>query len=422
MIKTDYKYSSIDLEQLKTIEQRIFDVVNDFENKRCLGNDFIGWYTYLDDVSGELLDRINRDAQEITDNYDVLVVCGIGGSYLGARAVIEAIKGFIYSGVEIIYLGNTFDERYTADVLRYLENKNFCVNVISKSGGTLETATSFRLLKRMLKEKYGKEYNKRIYAITDQFDGCLRKMADEEGYKTYCIPKDVGGRYSVFTPVGLLPLAAAGVDIGSFVEGAKQARSHVAIKDVGGNVAYQYAGYRYLQYSKGKTVELFASYTPYLNMLSEWWKQLFGESEGKNGKGLFPASVTFSTDLHSLGQFVQEGTKLCFITQLKVLNKGVLKIGVEDNDVDNLNYLKDRTLGEINLIAQEGTNKAHYQIGDVDNFTFVMDVVNEFSVGYMLFVFMYSCMISAGLLGVNAFDQPGVEFYKKEMKSLLKKY
>lgn len=421
MIKTDFKYSSIKLEDLKKYENDVLRIVQNFENKNCKGNDFIGWFSYVSDLGLDFINNIKKDAEEIKEKFDVLVVCGIGGSYLGSRAVIESLKGFKNTDIEILYLGNTFDERYIRDVINYLNDKNFCVNVISKSGTTLETAIAFRILKDILVKKYGEGYVDRIYATTDEFDGCLRKMSSLENYKSYVIPKNVGGRYSVFTPVGLLPIAVAGIDIEKFVLGAKKALEDVCVKDINVNIAYQYSIYRYMQYLKNNRVELFATYSPYLCMLAEWWKQLFGESEGKENKGLFPSSVNFSTDLHSLGQFVQQGSKILFITQLKVLNSGDLKAPKNENDVDNLNYLCDISLDKINLIAQEGTNKAHYDIGGVDNFTFVIDEVNDKIIGYFMFTMMYSCMLSANLLGVNPFDQPGVEFYKKEMKNLLKK-
>lgn len=421
MLKSDYSYSSIKMEDLKPYEGKILNIVKEFEDGCCKGNDFIGWYDYIKEFDEVLLDVIEFDARNICEKYDTLVVCGIGGSYLGSRAVIEAVKGLNKGNIEVVYMGNTFDDRYTKDMLDYLDKRNFCVNVISKSGSTLETAVAFRMLKSKLMDKYGDDYKYRVYATTDEFDGCLREMVDKEGYKSYVIPKDIGGRYSVFTPVGLLPMAVAGLDVRSFVKGAKNAVEDLNNKDLRENVAYQYSVYRYLQFSKNKKVELFASYSPYLGMVSEWWKQLFGESEGKENKGLFPASVNFSTDLHSLGQFVQQGSKILFITQLKNVGIGNLMIGETLDDSDHLNYLKGISLGKINLAAQEGTNKAHFYNGEVDNFTFVIDNIDEYNVGYFMFVMMYSCMLSANLLGVNPFDQPGVEFYKKEMKELLKK-
>ena len=419
-MELNYGYSSIKLNDLKKYETQINEIVNKFNNKECLGNDYIGWYDYPFNIKDDEIEDMIKTAEDIRNKCDVFVVCGIGGSYLGARAVIESVKGFVDKEIEIVYFGNTFDERYLNDVVNYLKDKEFCVNVISKSGSTLETALAFRMLKQLLEEKYGEEAASRIYATTDETNGCLRQMTEEKKYKSYVIPQNVGGRYSVFTPVGLLPVAVAGVNIKELLGGAKDAIINVVNKSFEENIACQYAAYRYHQYINGNKIELFTSYSPYLSMVSEWWKQLFGESEGKENKGLFPASVNFSTDLHSLGQFVQEGSKVLFITQIKVLDKGVLKIKMDNENMDNLNYLGQFTFAEINLKAQEGTNTAHYNIGGVDNLTFEIEKINEFNVGKLLYIFMYSCMISAGLLEVNAFNQPGVEFYKAEMKKLLK--
>lgn len=421
MTNLDYTYSSVKLNDLKKHEKTIQEIVERFKNKNCEGNDYLGWYQFPINIKDYEVDAINAAAIQIKKSGNVLVVCGIGGSYLGARAVIEAIKGFYKSDIEIIYMGNTFDEKYTKDTIEYLKNKDFCVNVISKSGSTLETAVAFRLLKELMDNKYGEAANKRIYVTTDKENGCLRKMTEDAGYCSFVIPEDVGGRYSVFTPVGLLPLAVAGVDIKEFLSGAKSSYNDFNNDSLEKNVSYQYAAYRYEQYlSKSKNIEVFASYSPYLNMIAEWWKQLFGESEGKNGKGLFPASVTFSTDLHSLGQFIQEGSKNLFITQLKVLDSGNLYVEKFEDDVDGLNYLKDISLDEINKSAQEGTNKAHF-CGEVDTLSIIINSINEYNIGYILYSFMCSCMISAYLLGVNPFNQPGVEFYKREMKKILKK-
>lgn len=421
MIKTDYTYSYLKMNKLKKYERKLNNIVRDFERKECEGNDFIGWYEYPNNISDDLLECINKDANKIKKMCDVFVVCGIGGSYLGARAVIEAIKGYKKQDVEIIYVGNTFDELYLKDVLSYLDDKHFCVNVISKSGSTLETAVAFRFLRKKLEEKYGENYYHRVFVTTDETKGCLNKIAKDKEFVMYGIPDDIGGRYSVFTPVGLLPMAVAGVDICSFVKGARLAYSDLKKKNIEENIAYQYAAYRYINYKKGKSVEIQATYSPYLNMLSEWWKQLFGESEGKDDKGLFPSSVNFSTDLHSLGQFIQQGKKCFFISQLMIRGENNLKLPFDEEDDDGLNYLSDIYVNEMNLCAQEGTNKAHHDIGGVDNFTFAIKFIDETSLGYLMYVFMFSCMLSASLLKVNPFNQPGVEFYKKEMKKILKK-
>lgn len=420
MIDVEYEYSKVKLNDLIKYENKILNIVSCFEKGNCLGSDSIGWYDYPLMDHKKLIEQIKFDATKIAENSDVFVVCGIGGSYLGARAVIEALKGF-KQDVEIMYLGNTFDEKYIKKCLDYLKDKDFSINVISKSGGTLETMICFRLLKDLLYSKYGENAKNRIYATTDPDDGVLRKMAEKENYKSYPIPKNIGGRYSVFTPVGLLPLAVAGVDIEKFLLGAQLAYKDFQTKSINDNIPFQYAAYRYHQYLNNSKIEIFASYSPHLDMSAEWWKQLFGESEGKDGKGLFPTSVNFSADLHSLGQYIQQGVKMFFITQLKIIGHGSITVKEQKDDCDNLNYLSELTLNEINLKAQEGTNSAHYQIGGVDNFTFIMKDINEQSIGYLFYTFMLSCMISANLIEVNPFNQPGVEFYKSEMKKLLKK-
>ena len=422
MLRLDYSYSSIKLARLKKYEKKINDIVTNFKNKKCEGNDFLGWYDYCLKITDKDFERIEKCAENIRKTSQVFVVCGIGGSYLGTRAVVEAIKGYYSNDIEIIYLGNTFNEKYTKDVLNYLKDKDFSVNVISKSGSTLETAIAFRLLKELLEEKYGEDAKSRIYATTDAKKGSLRELTEKEKCESFVIPSDVGGRYSVFTPVGLLPLAVKNVNIREFVNGAVNCFETLKNTSMEGNVAYQYAAYRYVQYlKKKKKVELLATYCPYYTMLSEWWKQLFGESEGKNSKGLFPSSVTFSTDLHSLGQYIQEGNKLLFVTQLKFKNSGSLFLKEDKENLDGLNYLSEFSLEEINGFAQEGTNKAHYEIGNVDTLSLCIDEMNEKSLGYLLFFFMFSCMISAYLLNVNPFNQPGVEFYKDEMKKKMKK-
>jgi glucose-6-phosphate isomerase len=422
-MKLNYTYSSVKYNDLTKYSNEISEIVNKFNKKDCLGNDFLGWYEYPSNITEETFCEIENAAKKIKEISDVLVVCGIGGSYLGARAVIEAVRGFYNTDVEIIYLGNTFDEKYISDTLKYLENKSVCVNVISKSGTTLETATAYRLLKSLLVKKYGENNIKdRIYVTTDEKRGCLREETNKEDYCSFVIPDDVGGRFSVFTPVGLLPLAASGVNIREFVKGAKEFKGHFETAGFENNLAYQYAAYRYNMYLNNNiTTELFVTYSPYLNMISEWWKQLFGESEGKEGKGLFPASVNFSTDLHSLGQFIQQGNKMLFITQLKNMEKGNLSVEEDKENLDGLNYLSSLTIDDINKAAQEGTNKAHYNDGGVNNLTIELENVSDKTIGELLFFFMCSCMISAYLLKINPFDQPGVEFYKQEMKKILKK-
>lgn len=421
MISVDYTYSNLKLKHIKRKQNKILKIVENFENGMCVGKEYTGWKDFASRINKEKIDEIQKEAKKIQKNSNVFVVCGIGGSYLGARAVIEALRGYIKNNIEIMYIGNTFDERYTSDVLNYLKEKDFSINVISKSGSTLETAYAFRMLKDLLVSKYGEKSDERIYVTTDPENGCLREMANEHNWKTFDIPSNIGGRYSVITPVGLLPMAVANVDIEKFLQGVKKAEEDLKFQNIEKNIAYQYAAYRNIQYKKNKKIEIFSSYSPYLNMVAEWWKQLFGESEGKDGKGLFPSSVNFSTDLHSLGQFIQQGKKEFFITQLKIEGDDKLYLKEEDENKDNLNYLSKFSLNQINKKAQEGTNIAHHTLGNVDIFTFEVKKIDEINIGYLLYTLMYSCMISAYLLGVNPFNQPGVEFYKSEMKKLLKK-
>ena len=422
MLRVDLSHTGIE-QELKNYTDKVKELHKVIHEKTGAGNDFLGWVDWPKDYDYEEVNAIIEASKKINEECDTLVVCGIGGSYLGAASAIEMLNGlFSDSKVKIIFMGNTFSSTYTAQVLKYLEDKEFAINVISKSGTTTETSIAFRLVKELAIKKYGKaKANSRIYATTDKARGALKNESNIEGYKTFVIPDDIGGRYSVLTAVGLLPIAVSGQDIREILAGAAQARLDFENDNLESNAAYQYAVARYILNKKGYPVEMFVTYEPHFQKLGEWWKQLFGESEGKNQKGLFPASVVFSTDLHSLGQFIQDGSEISFLTQIKILSNGVLKLSEDCCDVDNLNYLKETSLNEINLIAQEGTNKAHYK-GGIDHFSFELDEINEFNVGFLLFVFMYSCMLSAGLLGVNPFDQPGVELYKQEMKKMLKKY
>ena len=405
----------------------ISKIIRGILNKTNVGNDFLGWVDYPLNIKQSLIDDINNTANRIASNYDVLVVCGIGGSYLGTRAVIESLQGVgpkSKSRIEIVYFGNTFSPTYTHQVIEYLKHKNFCINVISKSGTTTETSLAFRLLKKELEARYRKEeVQKRIIATTDSNKGLLRKLANQEGYKTYVMPDDVGGRYSVFTPVGLLPIAVAGIDITKLINGAKSAYKSYLNADVNRNVAAQYAIIRnYMHVQMGKSVELYTVYEPHLVMLNEWLKQLFGESEGKEGKGVFPCSVCYSTDLHSLGQFVQDGSKIMFETNIQV-EKPLYDLIIPNaaNDTDELNYLANKNLSWVNKQAFNGTKKAHTVDGKVNNLDIILDELNEEVIGNLLYFFMVSCALSSYLLEINPFNQPGVEIYKKNMFELLGK-
>ncbi len=394
------------------------------KTKKGLGSDFLGWSTWPFDYDVAEFNKVKRLAKTIQEKAEVLVVCGIGGSYLGTRAALEMIQGLYPARkLEIVFLGNTFSSTYIVQALDHIKDKSVYVNVISKSGTTTETAMAFRMLKQFLEHKYGKaEAKNRIIATTDKAKGTLKTFADKEGYETLTIPDDIGGRYSVLTSVGLLPIAAAGIDIDAMMEGAKAAALDCANDDLEVNTAYQYAVMRRLMEKEGKSVELLVSYESQMAMVAEWWKQLFGESEGKEDKGLFPASVNFSTDLHSMGQFVQEGKKILFETLLMV-NKPLLNaVFPEDADnLDSMNYLSGKTLDEVNKAAMKGTLIAHHDEAGIPNMILTIDDFSARSFGYMAQWFFIACGMSVYLLGVNPFNQPGVEVYKKNMFKLLGK-
>ena len=391
--------------------------------KTGAGNDFLGWVDWPVNYDKEELARIKEDAKYVRDNFDILVVCGIGGSYLGARSALEALNGLKSPDkLEIIFMGQTFSPNYVAQVMDYLKGKNFAINVISKSGTTTETSISFRLLKELLEKQVGKEKaRKAIFATTDKEKGALKTLANKEGYKTYVLPSDIGGRYSVFTAVGTFPLACAGIDVEALINGAKQARDDIQSQPLSINKCYQYAVMRDYMYRHNKPVEMYVTYEPQMSQISEWLKQLFGESEGKEHKGLFPSSATFSTDLHSLGQFIQDGTPLLFETIINVMNpNGDVAIPHDDEDLDGLNYLEGKNLAFVNQKAFEGTLQAH-EDGGVPCNVICVDKLDAYNLGYLFYFFMRACAMSAYLLEINPFNQPGVEVYKKNMFHLLGK-
>ena len=392
--------------------------------KTGAGNDYLGWVDWPEEYDREELERMKKDAQYVRDHFDILVVCGIGGSYLGARAALEALNGLKNQDkLEIIFMGQTFSPNYIAQVLKYLEGKNFAINVISKSGTTTETSISFRLLKELLEKQIGKEAAKKaIYATTDKEKGALKTLCNIEGYATYVLPGNIGGRFSVLTPVGLFPLAAAGIDVDAMLLGAKEARRAYDNADIDHNLCYQYAVTRDYMYRHNKPVEMYVTYEPQMSQISEWLKQLFGESEGKEKKGLFPASATFSTDLHSLGQFVQDGSPLLFETILNIEqpNDDVV-IPHDDADLDGLNYLEGKNLAFVNQKAFEGTLKAHTEDGGVPCNVLTIEKLDAKTLGHLFYFFMRACAMSAYLLEINPFNQPGVEIYKKNMFHLLGK-
>ena len=392
------------------------------------GSDFLGWLDLPVNYDKEEFARIQAAAKKIQGDSDVLVVIGIGGSYLGARAAIEFCKGQMYNGVreagipEVYFVGNNISSAYLNDVVKIIGERDFSVNIISKSGTTTEPAIAFRIFKKLLEEKYGKEGAKgRIYATTDKARGALKALSDAEGYETFVVPDDVGGRFSVLTAVGLLPIAAAGVDIEAMMKGAQDAREVCKGGDMSTNPSFQYAALRNILYRKGKGTEILVNYEPALTMMGEWFKQLYAESEGKDHKGIFPTAANFSTDLHSIGQFIQDGTRNLFETVLWVNNsrsEAVIEEAAED--IDGLNYLAGKTVQFVNSKAYQGTLMAHMD-GGTPNIIIEIDVADAYHFGYLVYFFEKACGLSGYLLGVNPFDQPGVEAYKKNMFALLGK-
>lgn len=394
------------------------------------GSDYLGWIDLPVNYDKEEFSRIQKAAEKIKKDSDVLLVIGIGGSYLGARAAVEALHHSFFTALpkekrnapQIIFTGNNISSSYMQDIIDLLDGKDFSINVISKSGTTTEPAIAFRIFRKLLEEKYGKEEAiKRTYVTTDKARGALKTVADEEGMETFVIPDDVGGRYSVLTAVGLLPIAASGLDIEAMMKGAAAAREDFSSSELSENAAYQYAAIRNVLYNKGKVVEMLINYEPALQYFAEWWKQLFGESEGKDGKGIYPSSANFSTDLHSLGQYVQEGRRIMFETVVKVDKpKHELTINEIEKDLDGLNYLAGKTVDFVNNKAFEGTLLAHTD-GGVPNLIVSIPQLDEYTFGYLVYFFEKACAMSGYLLGVNPFDQPGVEAYKVNMFALLGK-
>ena len=394
------------------------------------GNDFLGWIDLPVDYDKEEFDRILKAAEKIKSDSDVLVVIGIGGSYLGARAAIEflghsfanEVSREIRKAPEIYFAGNSISSTYLKDLIDVIGDRDFSVNVISKSGTTTEPAIAFRVFKELLEKKYGKEGAAgRIYATTDKAKGALKNLATEEGYETFVVPDDVGGRFSVLTAVGLLPIAASGADITKLMEGAAAARKDAVEKDFAENDAMKYAAVRNILLRKGKVVEVLANYEPGLHYVSEWWKQLYGESEGKDQKGIFPASVDLTTDLHSMGQFIQDGNRIMFVTVMNVeKSREEIIINEEPVDLDGLNYLAGKNMDFVNKSAMNGTILAHTD-GNVPNLRVNIPAQDEYSLGQLFYFFEFACGVSGYLLGVNPFNQPGVESYKKNMFALLGK-
>ncbi len=421
MIKTDLSNLRTEI-NWKDYEPKVAAINKMIDEKTGAGNDYLGWANYPDTYDKEEFARIKQAAAYIQDHFDILVVCGIGGSYLGARAAIEALNGLHPTNkAEIIYMGQTFAASYVHQVMKYLKGKKFAINVISKSGTTTETAVAFRLLRDLLESQIGKEAaSKAIYATTDKEKGALLELAKKYGYERFVLPSDVGGRYSVFTAVGLLPMAVAGIDIDAFMAGAKEEKDLLDNPEL--NDAYKYAVARHVLYKKGYAAEMFVSYEPRFVQLGEWWKQLYGESEGKEKTGLLPDSATFTTDLHSLGQFIQEGSPVLFESILNIASPDHDVVVPHDEDnLDGLNYLEGKTLDYISKKAMEGTLQAHSLTGGVPNIVITLEKMDAKTLGALMYFYMRACAMSAYLNGINPFNQPGVEVYKKNMFHLLGK-
>lgn len=428
-LKLNDKYASsfVTNEEVMFFKEKIVAAHDALHNKTGAGSDFTGWVDLPVDYDKDEFSRIKAAAEKIKKNSDVLIVIGIGGSYLGARAVIEFIKSQNYNdlrkGTPAIYFsGNSISSSSLNELIEICKDKDFSVNVISKSGTTTEPAIAFRIFREMLTEKYGKEgAAERIFVTTDKAKGTLKGLADKEDYETFVVPDEVGGRYSVLTAVGLLPIAAAGIDIDALMLGAANARKELMSTDINENDCYKYVAIRNALYNKGKKTEMFISYEPCFTMMNEWLKQLFGESEGKENKGLFPTSAIFSTDLHSLGQYIQEGERIMFETVVSFKKpKTELIIKEDPQNVDGLNFLTGKSVSFVNEKAQQGTILAHND-GGVPNIIIEAEDMTESTLGYLIYFFEKACAISGYVLGINPFDQPGVESYKKNMFALLGK-
>ncbi|MFZ5967860.1 MAG: glucose-6-phosphate isomerase [Bacillota bacterium] len=425
----DYANTNIGAHELAYLQNSVLQAHTMLHEKTGAGSDYLGWVDLPLNYDKEEFQRIITAADRIRANSDVFIVIGIGGSYLGARAAIEMLGHSFHNllpkdkrkGPEVYFVGNSISSTYYQHLMDIIEGKSVSICVISKSGTTTEPAIAFRLLRAYMEEKYGKEADQRIYAITDKSKGALRQLADEKGYETFVIPDDVGGRFSILTAVGLLPIAVAGIDIEKMMEGAKDGCEEYKDADLTKNPCYQYAVARNILHRKGKDIEVMVSYEPALHYLSEWWKQLYGESEGKDGKGIYPASVEFTTDLHSMGQYLQDGKRHLFETVLNVEKAREEVIIVNDKDnLDGLNFISGMSMDEVNKKAFQGTMLAHTD-GGVPNFVINIPEINEYVFGKLIYFFEKACGISGYLLGVNPFDQPGVEEYKKNMFALLGK-
>lgn len=423
MISLDLSHAKLE-SPVSQWQDKVSAVDAELKNGTCKGNDFIGWLNWWQNYDKEEFARIEKVAARIQETSDVLVVCGIGGSYLGPRAAIEMVNGLYPADqkVEVIYTGNTFSSTYINQVMEYIKDKRVTVNVISKSGTTTETAIAFRILEQFMWDKYGDEAKDRIIATTDKARGTLKALADTKGYETFVIPDDIGGRFSVITPVGLLPIAAAGISIAELMDGLADGMNEYKDADLEKNPAYAYAVARRILQNQGYDVEMFVEYEPQMQKVAEWWKQLFGESEGKDGLGILPDSAVFSTDLHSLGQFIQEGKKVLFETNLYVKQPPVdIPFPADEANLDNMNYLAGKSIDWVNKMAAQGTLEAHEVTGNVPNIVLTMPGMTAYDFGNMCAFFFMAIAMTTLLNGSNPFNQPGVEVYKKNMFRLLGK-
>ncbi|OKZ76845.1 MAG: glucose-6-phosphate isomerase [Clostridium sp. 27_14] len=430
-IKLNYKQTNITKKMIQDYAKKVEKNHKELHKRAGDDNDFVGWLELPTNYDKEEFKRIKKAAKKIAKESDILVVIGIGGSYLGARAVIESLTSTFYNLLpekqrkfpQILYVGNNLSPNYINELIEYIGDKDFSVNVISKSGTTTEPAIAFRIFREILENKYGiDEARSRIYATTDKEKGALKTLSENEGYEQFVVPDNVGGRYSVLTAVGLLPIAVAGIDIDKLMEGARNAQERFDDPDLKYNECYQYAVIRNILYNKmNKTTEILVNYEPKMHYFTEWWKQLYGESEGKENKGIFPAGVDFTTDLHSMGQYIQEGRRDLFETVINVKTpKNDIVINPDDDNLDGLNYLAGKTMDYVNKKAMEGTIKAHVD-GDVPNVMIEMNKLDEKNLGELIYFFEKACAMSGMILGVNPFNQPGVEKYKKNMFHLLEK-
>ena len=429
-LKLDLGNTGIDEKEIQKYAKKVSDIHEKLHEKKDDENEFLGWLELPTKYNKREFKKIKECAKKIQSDSDVLVVIGIGGSYLGARAVIESLTNTFYNlqdkemrkTPQIIYVGNNLSPNYMNDVIDLVSSKDFSINVISKSGTTTEPAIAFRIFRELIESKYGlEEARKRIYVTTDKKKGALKTLAQKEKYETFVIPDNIGGRYSVLTAVGLLPIAVAGIDIDKLMKGARLAQDKYCDSELKYNECYQYAVARNILYKNDKNIEILVNYEPKMHYMTEWWKQLFGESEGKKEKGIYPSGADFTTDLHSLGQYIQEGRRNLFETVIRIEKPETnISINIDEDDLDGLNYLVGKSLDFVNKKAMEGTIQAHKD-GDVPNILITMDELTEEMLGQLIYFFELACAMSGSILGVNPFDQPGVEKYKKNMFKLLGK-